>query len=93
VGETCSKAFFFEKKKQKTFANLALAFPDRLGPGFKRFLVLFFKKELLSFFTNLTHLQPPRSIHRQKNGSKLRAMLSSASAKRDTSTSPRRLPA
>jgi len=40
--------FFFEKKKQKTFANLASAFPEKLGRGFKSFLVLFFKKELLS---------------------------------------------
>jgi hypothetical protein len=43
------KVFFFEKKKQKTFTRLAMAFPERLGPGFKSFLVLFFKKELLSF--------------------------------------------
>jgi hypothetical protein len=42
------KNFFFEKKKQKTFIRLASAFPERLGPGFKSFLVLFFKKELLS---------------------------------------------
>jgi hypothetical protein len=42
-----SKNFFFEKKKQKTFANLASAFPERLGPRFKSFLVLFSKKELL----------------------------------------------
>jgi hypothetical protein len=46
-----SKDFFFEKKKQKTFAHLASAFPGRLGPGFKSFLVLFFKKEPLPSFT------------------------------------------
>jgi len=34
------KAFFFEKKKQKTFASQA-------PTGSKSFLVLFFKKELL----------------------------------------------
>jgi hypothetical protein len=27
------KAFFFEKKKQKTFAQLASAFPQRLSLG------------------------------------------------------------
>jgi len=42
------KDFFFEKKKQKTFACLASAFPERLGLMSKSFLVLFFKKELLS---------------------------------------------
>jgi hypothetical protein len=42
------KHCFFEKKKQKTFACLASTFPERLGPGFKSFLVLFFRKELLS---------------------------------------------
>jgi hypothetical protein len=26
------QVFFFEKKKQKTFACLASAFPERLGP-------------------------------------------------------------
>jgi len=45
-----SKKFFFEKKNQKTFANLASASPERLGPGFKSFLLLFFKKEVLSSF-------------------------------------------
>jgi hypothetical protein len=30
--ESESKNFFFEKKKQKTFACLASAFPERLGP-------------------------------------------------------------
>jgi hypothetical protein len=39
------KYFFFEKKKQKTFARLSRA--GRLGPISKSFLVLFFKKELL----------------------------------------------
>jgi hypothetical protein len=44
------KIFFFEKKKQKTFAHWASASPERLGPEFKSFLVLFFKKELLAFY-------------------------------------------
>ena len=37
-----SKAFFFEKKKQKTF------FTAVADPTDKSFLVLFFKKELLA---------------------------------------------
>jgi len=45
---SASKQFFFEKKNQKTFARLASAYPERLGPGFKSFLLLFFKKEVLS---------------------------------------------
>jgi hypothetical protein len=52
------KDFFFEKKKQKTFANLAAAFPERLGPGFKSFLVLFFKKELLPYFVSALASNP-----------------------------------
>jgi hypothetical protein len=44
-----SKVFFFEKKKQKTFVPLAAAFPDRLGPGCKSFLVLFFQKRTAFF--------------------------------------------
>jgi hypothetical protein len=39
--------FFFEKKKQKTFTSLGSLYPERLGPGFKSFLLLFFKKEVL----------------------------------------------
>jgi hypothetical protein len=42
------KNFFFEKKKQKTFANWAEPIRRR-APWSKSFLVLFFKKELLSF--------------------------------------------
>jgi 16S rRNA (guanine966-N2)-methyltransferase len=42
-----AKDFFFEKKKQKTFGHWASASPERLGPGFRSFLVLFFKKERL----------------------------------------------
>jgi len=40
--------FFFEKKEPKNFCTLASASPERLGPGFKSFLLLFFKKEDLS---------------------------------------------
>jgi len=49
------KAFFFEKKKQKTFA-IAPSSPDvnllqlARSQTDKSFLVLFFKKELLAFF-------------------------------------------
>jgi hypothetical protein len=41
------KDFFFEKKKQKTFAPLEPRRSNRRVPIFKSFLVLFFKKELL----------------------------------------------
>jgi hypothetical protein len=41
------KVFFFEKKKQKTF-GFGMAPPLSLRLGDKSFLVLFFKKELLS---------------------------------------------
>jgi hypothetical protein len=34
----------FEKKKQKLLFVLASAFLEKLGPGSKSFLVLFFKK-------------------------------------------------
>jgi hypothetical protein len=42
------KVFFFEKKKQKTF-GLWRARCGRSGPQGSSFLVLFYKKELLSF--------------------------------------------
>jgi hypothetical protein len=46
-----SKQFFFEKKNQKTFVNLGLGPCHMHGLlGIKSFLVLFFKKELLSSF-------------------------------------------
>jgi hypothetical protein len=48
------KAFFLEKKKQKTFATFLLQLPDM--PGTARMnrsvAVLFFKKEPLSFSFN-----------------------------------------
>jgi hypothetical protein len=44
-----SKRFFFEKKKQKTFANLGHWRFQQHGPKTKSFLLLFFKKEALFF--------------------------------------------
>ncbi len=45
--------FFFEKKKQKTFANFVQQWVQKGQSGAaltdKSFLVLFFKKELLAF--------------------------------------------
>jgi hypothetical protein len=38
------RVFFFEKKKQKTLAQLASAFPRRLSRMCKSFLVLFLQK-------------------------------------------------
>jgi hypothetical protein len=43
-----SKQFFFEKKNQKTFFPLR-TLPASLGQDSKSFLLLFFKKEVLSF--------------------------------------------
>jgi hypothetical protein len=40
----CKKAFFFEKKKQKTFGILGTPAARRASRS-KSFLVLFFKKE------------------------------------------------
>jgi hypothetical protein len=46
-----SKAFFFEKKKQKTFTHFMFGAPDTLRAQMdKSFLVLFFKKEPLACF-------------------------------------------
>jgi hypothetical protein len=49
------KAFFFEKKNQKTFGHQASAPPQRFGPGFERFLVLFLKKDF-SFLKMIRHI-------------------------------------
>jgi hypothetical protein len=43
------KQFFFEKKNQKTFGRLSRTSQQRT-PRDKSFLVLFFKKERLSFY-------------------------------------------
>ena len=42
------KAFFFEKKKQKTFGPAVATVLTAHAQGNKSFLVLFFKKELLA---------------------------------------------
>jgi hypothetical protein len=42
------KVFFFEKKKQKTFACLAAASPERLGPDSQKFFGSFFQKRTAS---------------------------------------------
>jgi hypothetical protein len=41
--------FFFEKKKQKTFAHLAAASPERLSPDSQKFFGSFFQKRTSSF--------------------------------------------
>jgi hypothetical protein len=41
------KAFFFEKKKQKTFGCFGFGLSGEAQPRVKSFLVLFFKKEPL----------------------------------------------
>jgi hypothetical protein len=43
------KPFFFEKKKQKTFANLAAVSPERLGSNEQKFFGSFFQKRTSSF--------------------------------------------
>jgi hypothetical protein len=43
------KQFFFEKKNQKTFVNLARAGFTHVVLRSKSFLLLFFKKEVLAF--------------------------------------------
>jgi hypothetical protein len=46
-GRLESKQFFFEKKKQKTFAPWSRAGPTGALQTIKSFLLLFFKKEIL----------------------------------------------
>jgi hypothetical protein len=48
--EKQSKRFFFEKKNQKTFPVGAQSLAGGTHQTEKSFLVLFFKKERLSFF-------------------------------------------
>jgi hypothetical protein len=50
VNKEESKDFFFEKKKQKTFVNLGHEWFHERGLKAKSFLLLFFKKEVLSSF-------------------------------------------
>jgi hypothetical protein len=49
------KMFFFEKKNQKTFVPVP-TLPARLAPTVKSFLLLFFKKEDLSFLVSKPHI-------------------------------------
>jgi hypothetical protein len=46
--------FFFEKKNQKTFVHLDLVWSSRFTKGIKSFLLIFFKKEVLSYFPHVT---------------------------------------
>ena len=48
IVEKARKAFFFGKKKQKTFERLSRLFPESRDSGVRSFLVLF-KKGLLAF--------------------------------------------
>jgi hypothetical protein len=59
---TRKKAFFFEKKKQKTFGPWTEPFPKGRNQMSKSFLVLFFKKELLPCFLPCCFLQRPSPI-------------------------------
>ncbi len=54
------KQFFFEKKNQKTVTLLVYE-PGTIGllPKGKNFLVVFFKKELLTFFARTLFSQRP----------------------------------
>jgi hypothetical protein len=54
------KAFFFEKKKQKTFINLIRSSTAKECFSDKSFLVLFFKKERAFFLS--TDRMGPRSL-------------------------------
>jgi hypothetical protein len=50
VRASSRKTFFFEKKKQKTFAQLASAFPQRLSLNVSKFFGAFFKKNRFMSF-------------------------------------------
>jgi hypothetical protein len=55
VYEKVSKQFFFVKKNQKTFANLAHALPPRIRQMDKSFC-FFFQKEALPSYQPFTRL-------------------------------------
>jgi hypothetical protein len=55
------KAFFFEIKKQKTFAQFASAFPQRLSLNVSKFFGSFFQKRT-AFFAALMNRQPARRL-------------------------------
>jgi hypothetical protein len=54
AARTGRKDFFFEKKKQKTFAQLASAFPQRLSLYLSKFFGSFFQKRTTCFAACLT---------------------------------------
>jgi hypothetical protein len=43
--EEARKHFFFEKKKQKTFMNLALLYPEKPQPKHAKVFCFFFSKK------------------------------------------------
>jgi hypothetical protein len=49
----------FLKKRTKKLCTLAAAFPERLGPECKSFLLLFFKKEVLPYRCNIVTADNP----------------------------------
>jgi hypothetical protein len=51
-----SKAFFFEKKKQKTSDRFGFFLSGKARPRIQKFFGSFFKKELLPFFSRLPWL-------------------------------------
>jgi hypothetical protein len=53
------KRFFFEKKKQKTFAKLASAFPQRLSLNLSKFFGSFFQKRTAFFAACLPWRRSP----------------------------------
>jgi hypothetical protein len=57
------KQFFFEKKNQKTFTSLGPLYQERPKPTCKSFLLLFFKKEDLSFAAQLHPTVLPLPSH------------------------------
>jgi hypothetical protein len=72
---TMQKRFFFEKKNQKTFANLISLYPFRPQPKqSKVFCFFFFKKEVLASLPyglppwHHPHPSPPPSGGREKVG-------------------------
>jgi hypothetical protein len=63
--EGISKAFFFEKKKQKTFDSWYAPRRQRAQRD-KSFLVLFFKKEPLSFYITLNRPESLAMVHARR---------------------------
>jgi hypothetical protein len=63
------KAFFFGKKKQKTFELLAAVFPVRLSPDLQKFFGSFFQKRTASLSLAL-HGTPGPSSGRFSSGTR-----------------------